>query len=360
MNGRDKDGNSPLSYAIQTNNLDIAKLLIYRNADLEQTTKIITLPPLFYALSLEHYEMAKLIIKAGADANRAKSNYQTTYFVEVCRNDSTEKVRFLLDNGADPNQSTALGRVPLIYAVRDDAYDVAKLLLEHGAKADVGDLSNPTVLSIAIKKGNRDMAKLLLEYGARADSESSSGGRVLTDAITADDAEMAILLLDHKANTNISIHRSRLTISYVLENVTASDETMLRLVQGLARNGAIINGDKPAVRTALEMHLPKVLEFLLGNGANVNTRMAEGEPMLSYSIRERRHEETAVIIEHGADINLCDAHGSPPLTYARIYLDLIAEQMLLKLGAVEKQPPRRNSGPGRLNLDNMLAVYKSE
>ncbi|CEJ80252.1 hypothetical protein VHEMI00448 [[Torrubiella] hemipterigena] len=360
VNGRDKDGNSPLNYAIQKNDLDIAKLLIYANADIEQTTKVTVLPPLFYALSLGYYEMAKLLITAGADANRARSNYQSTYFVDICRNDSVEKVRFLLENGADPNQSTTLGRVPLIYATRDDRYDISKLLLEHGAKADVGDLSNPTVLSIAVKKGNKDIAKLLLEHGARADSESSSGSRVLADAISAGDAGMITLLLDHKANANISIHRTRVTISQVLESVTASDEDMFPLVQGLARNGAALNSNKPAVRIALELHLPKVLAFLLDNGGDVNTLMAQGEPMLSYSIRERLHEEIAMIIEHGADVNLCDAQGSPPLTYARVYLDLIAEQMLLKLGAVDKQPPKRNTGPGRLNLDTMLATYKSD
>lgn len=360
VNGRDKDGNSPLNYAIQKNNLDIAKLLIYANVDVEQTTKVTALPPLFYALSLGYYEMAKLLITAGADANRARSNYQSTYFVDICRNDSVEKVRFLLENGADPNQSTTLGRVPLIYATREDRYDVSKLLLEHGAKADVGDLSNPTVLSIAVKKGNKDIAKLLLEHGGRADSESSSGSRVLADAINAGDAGMITLLLDHEANANISIHRTRVTISQVLESVTASDDDMFPLVQGLARNGAALNNDKPAVRIALELHLPKVLGFLLDNGGDVNTLMAQGEPMLSYSIRERLHEETAMIIEHGADVNLCDAQGSSPLTYARVYLDLIAEQMLLKLGAVDKQPPKRNNGPGRLNLDAMLATYKSE
>jgi Ankyrin repeats (3 copies)/Ankyrin repeats (many copies) len=78
-----------------------------------------------------------------------------------------QRVKNLLEKGANVNEKDTDGRTPLLLATAKGHYLVVKFLLDNGANVNAR-FSNPpfTALVIAIKQGHRDIAELLLDRGA--------------------------------------------------------------------------------------------------------------------------------------------------------------------------------------------------
>lgn len=57
-------------------------------------------------------------------------------------------------------------------------------------------------------------------------------------------------------------------------------------------------------------------EFLISNGANVDSRDENGETSLHFAAREQNVEIAKLLILSGADVNARDIHGNTPLARA--------------------------------------------
>jgi hypothetical protein len=77
-----------------------------------------------------------------------------------------ERVKKLLEEGADPNIRDGDGNTPLHFAASKGCAEVARLLLEHGADPNAQDKSGETPLHVAASMGHVDVVRLLLERGA--------------------------------------------------------------------------------------------------------------------------------------------------------------------------------------------------
>src|SRR5260370_13544736 len=88
--------------------------------------------PLMYAAAVGSVDMMRQLIAAGADVN-AKNNFDSTAIM-WCSND-LQKVRLLLDKGADVNAHSKQGRTPLANAApHDGKIEVNRLLTNEGAE----------------------------------------------------------------------------------------------------------------------------------------------------------------------------------------------------------------------------------
>src|SRR5260221_5628734 len=93
--------------------------------------------PLTYAASLGSLERMRLLLDAGADPNLA-NNFDATPLM-WCAGDAA-KVRLLLSKGAKADARSKLGRTPLmIAAYNDGAIEAARLLLEKGGDVNARD-----------------------------------------------------------------------------------------------------------------------------------------------------------------------------------------------------------------------------
>jgi ankyrin repeat protein len=100
-----------------------------------------------------------------------------------------EKVKILLEKGADVNEKDEYGDTPLMIAACNLDTKTVKLLLENGADVNSQDKYGDTALSIIIKKSyikekeTKDLARLLVKHGADVnlvDCNGNSAYNILT------------------------------------------------------------------------------------------------------------------------------------------------------------------------------------
>jgi len=95
--------------------------------------------------------------------------------IEAVEEGDVERVRGLLERGADPDARDEDGRTPLYIAAANGSVEVARLLLKHGADVNARAIDGSTPLHLAVAFGHLDVAELLLERGA--DVNAGNRGR---------------------------------------------------------------------------------------------------------------------------------------------------------------------------------------
>jgi hypothetical protein len=112
-----------------------------------------------------------------------------------------EKVRQLLERGADVNQIFAGGQTALYYAARGGHVEVAGLLLSQGAKVNAGKPASP--LHAAAENGQEKMVRLLLANGATVSRiDLRNGFTPLHSAVKGGHVGVVKILLANNAEVN--------------------------------------------------------------------------------------------------------------------------------------------------------------
>ena len=83
---------------------------------------------------------------------------------------NTERVRELINQGADVNQRDDNGRTALMFAVVNRHSETVKVLLEHGADVNAKSNQGGTALMGAAMNGELGMVQALLDKGADLDA----------------------------------------------------------------------------------------------------------------------------------------------------------------------------------------------
>jgi ankyrin repeat protein len=115
-------------------------------------------------------EELKILHQNGADLSvffkGTMPLYDATLIGTASALGNTEIVQYLLENGADPNDSRT-PFPPLVGAATNSALAVVQLLLNAGANVNAPDYSGRTALMAAQKNNHQEMIELLLQHGAK-------------------------------------------------------------------------------------------------------------------------------------------------------------------------------------------------
>ncbi len=145
VNAKDQaKGETALMFAAGFNRTDAVKLLLARGADHKVTTKVVDL---FSLTAPEEEQMARQAgraVSARADIAGATRAYRYTELISsqggmtalhfAARQGFADTVKALVDGGADLNQQNAGDRTPpLLIAIINGHFDLAKWMLEQGA-----------------------------------------------------------------------------------------------------------------------------------------------------------------------------------------------------------------------------------
>lgn len=193
---------SPLSNAVIHDNYELVDLLLDNGADINLTDAIDILiqrnnhPMLKYLLSKggnpnlkgtelklipnDSPDMMMTLIEAGADCNAIKYDeeyfHDTTPLIDAIYNNHLDKIRLLIENGADVNLNKDVS--PVIVAASENKLEALEMLIDANANLNdllVSDKGNYTALHIAIQTNNDRAAKILLDAGADYRIENHNG-----------------------------------------------------------------------------------------------------------------------------------------------------------------------------------------
>ncbi|UCC39738.1 MAG: ankyrin repeat domain-containing protein [Candidatus Aminicenantes bacterium] len=175
VNSKDEDGKTPLHFAVQSGNKEVAEFLFAQGADINaKDAKGNT--PLHSALAHKRADIARFLLSKGADV-KIKAADGTPVIVIALMRGLKELVVPILDYGQDVNEKFEGGlRIIHMASLLGDK-EIVEILLDRGADINVKSDENITPLYAAIFLGNTGMADLLLSRGAAKDYVETQTGR---------------------------------------------------------------------------------------------------------------------------------------------------------------------------------------
>lgn len=275
VNITDTNNKHFLNYAVVTNNIEIVKFLIEKNAriDIENDEISILAITIFYSYN----EVLKLLLETNKNI-----------------------IGVNLINYRDKNNKT-----PIHYAIMVKNIIAIDLLLEYDANVDIVDKDKYNALFYAVKSRNLNICKKIMQYTSNINAKCNTGENVLHIACNFQLYEIAELLI--KNNITVNIHD-------------------------------IINEITPLHYCVL-LNNTKLVNLLLTNNANPNLQDIYGNTPLHYTIIENNYEIFNILLNcENINYNLWNIEGEIPMhqifklkTIDANYLDKIIEKSNLNI-----------------------------
>ena len=184
----DKDGFTPLEYAVLNNKTEAVRLLLQTGADAKRNCSLLTTPA-----RRGNTDIIKMALEKGAEVDCVDKDGFTP-LESAALNGNTEAVQLLLQAGADVKPNCSM----LNASARSGNPDIIKMLLEKGAEVNCVDRDAFAPLEAAIFNGRVEAAQLLLQAGADAKRNCS----LLTTPAAKGDIDIVRMLLEKGAEAD--------------------------------------------------------------------------------------------------------------------------------------------------------------
>ncbi len=234
-----------------------------------------------------------------------------------------EIVKFLLQK--DINKSVHNVCNALLQAVHNNHVDITTLLIKNDNVNCNCHLWDETLLIRAIRMKHIEIIKLLLNNKADIKYYSRFSSNPLEHAIQSGNIEVL--------ETVVRYHNDKDWENYVLSNNVISVEVMEWLLnQGVDINTKMNEG-KTLLFCACERKSLELLKFLLDNKIDVNVQDNTGSTALHYSVEYKSSEFTEILLQYGANPNIYNNKECTPLVNAIASYQLNNIKLLVKHGA---------------------------
>lgn len=221
-----------------------------------------------------------------------------------------ERVKSILAKRAElVNARDELGRPPMIYAVMADQKAVVEYLIAKGADPGGRDNLGQTPLHWAAMYGHKQIIKTLTSVGADANAKDNDGETPLYEALYWG-REILKLLVSNGAEISNNLLHAAAGSDY-------KDAVEFLIMQGARVNTRDETGGTPLHGAAFCGH-QDVVELLIAKGAEVDAKDFNGITPLHMAAFESRTEIMELLIENGGNINAKDADGRTPHDYEAI------------------------------------------
>jgi len=324
VNAPQVDGTTALHWAVQSDDLETADLLIRAGANVSAANREGATPMQLATLN-GNAAMIERLIKAGADVNLPLTNSGDTALMMAARTGKPDAVKMLLDHGAQVNAKESWGdTTALMWAVAEGHTAIVKMLVDKGADVNARTKFVPSAtgrgfegatpvaskpgqapednssgllspLMFAAREGDIESARLLVAAGAQVNATDGDGKNALGLAIFNGGYEVASFLIDNHANVN-----------------QADAQRFTPLFWAVDRRNMETAPNFPWVVTTDPLAL---ITKLLDAGANPNAiinntpraRMRDGSPRIVFATALMRAafsgdiELVKLLLSHGAD-----------------------------------------------------------
>lgn len=328
----------PLTGPLSQQQIDIIKAWIDQGAEWPDDLSGETPPPapdakavrLMQVLHDGDEQTFKKLMGADPKAANLKGQGGATPLMQAVLDADSSLVRFLLDNGADPNIRNEAGATALMWAVGD--LEKTRLLLDHGADVNARSDDGRTPLLIGAGQfGCNEVVKLLLDRGANlaAKSPSTVGySTALSEAARIGDESLLRTLIQRGADVK----------SAGFQALTAANRAKCEKCLEILMERA----DKETLTTAAMRLAPPAgdalaIKSLVDRGAAADARYPTGETLLMQVASSDAIPVATVksLIERGADVNAKSPEGRTALDFAKLRGSTAVVDLLVKAGAKE-------------------------
>jgi ankyrin repeat protein len=263
-----------------------------------------------------HAELTRLLLKRGGDPNDSETPYHspenydnaalhalvesgklnadslTTMLLRKADVHDYEGIRYLLENGADPNRATRWRVTALHQALRRDN-DIKNIdaMLDHGADPTLhSDLEGRSGIAIAARRGRGDV---LASFIRRGISTELNGVEKLIAACAMNDAAAihSITANEPQLTTVLQAEDGKLLAEFA---GTANTEGVRHLLDlGVKVDALFTEGDAyfDTAKSSTALHIaawkawPKVVKLLIDRGAPINPQDAKGRTPLALAVK---------------------------------------------------------------------------
>lgn len=239
-----------------------------------------------------------------------------------------ERIRFLIEKGADINKHDAQGYGALQAAARNRSDKIIPLLVELKADVNGRDKDGFTALIHAAERNHVATIRALVAAGADLEASVDGGFGPLSLAIESGKFLAAKALIELGANVNAVAGTDRITPIMVAASQLAVGES----AKEIERRQGLRSTD---IATAL-----------VERGANVNAANAHGVTALMIASARGNIPMLGLLLEAGADPNLKSKAGKTAIDIAHENLneDAVKSITLFEATISERSQPRGNGG----------------
>lgn len=294
---RDSDGLTAANYARAAKNERLLRLL--QQAENGEAQRV----QLHDAAFRGDVEKVRRLLQKGADPNAIQfGSSRPTVLQCACGTHQKELATMLLEAGADPNE--VLGSTtPAFFEAffgQESPLELAELYLKHGADVNLRDAAGCTALFHVVEwsfpHAEADVA-WLLQHGAKADIVNKRGQTAHMRCRKP--AALALLL---NAAPQLADR--------------ADAEGLTPLLHVASRLQLPQYNDKGEDTNPNSADMTAQLRLLTERGVNVNAVDAQGRSALMFAARRAQRPAAELLLAAGADPTLRDAEGLSALSYA--------------------------------------------
>lgn len=266
VNVKLEDGETTLIQSAQNDdNKEIVKELLKADVEINAQTKK-GLTALMRFAWMGQSEAVKMLLDAGADTKLKNENGWTAFYFACSHGNDEKIVKYLLDAGANPNETDLRGRNPLMWIGWGERAKNFKVLITAGTNVNAKDSDGVTPLMISSARLFYNEVNILLDAKADVKAQDKNGWNALMRASAS---------------------------SFRKEEVGAHGDGFI-----------------------VWLGATKIIEKLISAGIDVNTQNNKGETALMLAIKAKNAHFAETLLSKGADSKIKDKSGKTAFDYA--------------------------------------------